>query len=208
MRIAMSRIPNTVACGLIGAAFLLALGGCEREESLPQPATTEPAPEPTSIIRDDLDGPVLSPEPQLAPLDVQIPFADGGTELSETATAKLADILSSPQIAEGGPILLRAHSDSAGDDEVNLRFSRQRGEAVRDYLVDHGIEEERITIIAFGEQNPMQPNALPDGTPNEPGRAANRRVDLLVTLPGGDETTAEEVTASDGESGMLVGYAE
>ncbi len=199
-RIRMTRSAAAVAHGLTGAALALALAGCEREQVPPEPAESQSAPQPTSIMRDDLDESVLPPpEPQLAPLDARISFSDGGAELSESATAELASILRSPQIAEGGPILLRAHSDSTGSDEANLRSSRQRGEAVRDYLVENGVDEERVTIISFGEQNPLQPNARPDGTPNEPGRAANRRVDLLVALPESADPVPEGLTASDDE---------
>ncbi|OBX19910.1 hypothetical protein A9995_05005 [Erythrobacter sp. QSSC1-22B] len=199
-RIRMTRSAAAVAHGLTGAALALALAGCEREQAPPEPVASQSAPQPTSIMRDDLDESVLPPpEPQLAPLDARISFSDGGAELSESATAELASILRSPQIAEGGPILLRAHSDSTGSDEANLRSSRQRGEAVRDYLVENGVDAERVTIIAFGEQNPLQPNARPDGTPDEPGRAANRRVDLLVALPEGADPVPEGLTASDDE---------
>ena len=69
-------------------------------------------------------------------------------------------------MAEGGEIILRGHSDSGGSDDGNLRASQARAEAVRDWLVDNGIDSERITVIAFGEQNPAAPNALPDGSPN------------------------------------------
>lgn len=198
--IVMTRSATTIVHGLAGAALLLPLAGCDRQETPPEPVATESAPQPTSIMRDDLDDSVLpAPEPQLAPLDARISFSDGGSELSESATAELASILRSPQIAEGGPILLRAHSDSGGSGEVNMRASRRRGEAVRDYLVENGVDPERITIIAFGEQNPLQPNALPDGTPNEPGRAANRRVDLLIALPDTQEDADAEMIESAGE---------
>jgi len=40
-----------------------------------------------------------------------------------------------------------------------------------------------MTIVAFGEQNPIAPNALPDGTPDLAGRAKNRRVELAVAPP-------------------------
>lgn len=192
---------RSVAARLAGAMLLIAAGGCERAQPAPEPATSEPAPQPTSIMRDDLDDAALPlPELQLAPLDARISFSDGGAQLSESATAELASILRSPQIAEGGAIALRAHSDSAGSDEGNLRSSRQRGEAVRDYLVENGIAAERIAIVAFGEQNPLQPNARLDGTPNEPGRAANRRVDLHVALPQDDDAVPPAgLTASDDE---------
>lgn len=198
---AAAAIAPAVAQGLAAAVLLLALTGCERREAADESAATEPAAQPTSIMRDDLDDSALPPtEPRLAPLDARISFSDGGAELSESARAELASILRSPQIAAGGAIELRAHSDSAGSDEANLRSSRQRGEAVRDYLVENGVSEERIAVIAFGEQNPLQPNARPDGAPNEPGRAANRRVDLLVALPADSgEAVPEGLTASDDE---------
>jgi OmpA-OmpF porin, OOP family len=197
-RIVMKRRATATTIGLAGAALLFALAGCERQQAPAEPAASEPAPQPTSIMRDDLDDSVLPPpEPQLAPLDARISFSDGGAELSESAMAELASILRSPQIAEGGAIELRAHSDSAGSDEANLRASGRRGEAVRDYLVENGVAPERITIIAFGEQNPLQPNARTDGTPNEPGRAANRRVDLHVALPDEEPDAEANLTGSD-----------
>jgi len=201
--IAMKNSATTLTHGLAGAALLLALAGCERQNPAPEPIASEPAPHPTSIIREDMDDTLAPPpEPQLAPLDARISFSDGGSELSESAMAELASILRSPQIAEGGPILLRAHSDSGGSDEANMRASRRRGEAVRDYLVENGVDPERITTIAFGEQNPLQPNARPDGTPNEPGRAANRRVDLHIALPDEDEQTGASILEGDGESAI------
>ncbi len=180
------------------AALLLALPGCERADSEQDRAASEPAGS-SSTPRTDPGSPPPAAQIQLAPLDARISFSDGGPELSESASAELASILRSPQIAKGGPIELRAHSDSAGSDEAVLRLSRQRGEAVRDYLVANGIDRERITVIAFGEQNPLQPNALADGTPNGPGRAANRRVDLLVALPDRAGPIPEGLTASDDE---------
>ena len=132
------------------------------------------------------------PPPPLAPLDGRIGFPEGGAELSESATADLDTLLQSPQMEAGGPIVLRAHSDAGGPGDANERASQARGEAVRDYLVENGIDEDRITIIAFGEQNPIAPNAKPDGTPNEQGRAANRRVEVHIALPGAAEEAAPE----------------
>jgi len=92
-------------------------------------------------------------------------------------------VLDTPQMAAGGEIVLRGHTDSAEHDEANLRASRRRAEAVRDWLVERGVSAQRIRVIALGEQNPIEPNALPDGTPNDAGRAANRRVELSIGVP-------------------------
>ena len=70
-------------------------------------------------------------------------------------------------------------------------------------MIDNGVAQERIVIIAFGEQNPVAPNALPDGTPNEAGRATNRRVEIEVSVPvqpaSAKEPTLAESIASSAE---------
>ena len=40
-----------------------------------------------------------------------------------------------------------------------------------------------VVVVAMGEQNPARPNAKPDGTPDEEGRAFNRRVDVSIAVP-------------------------
>jgi OOP family OmpA-OmpF porin len=95
-------------------------------------------------------------------------------------------------VAAGGPIILRGHSDAGGNDAVNMRVSVERAEAVRDWLIEMGVAEDRIEVIGFGEQNPIAPNALPDGSPNEEGRALNRRVDVSVLLPTAEDEKSDE----------------
>jgi OOP family OmpA-OmpF porin len=125
--------------------------------------------------------------PPMKPLETSVPFAETGGDLSDAALAKLATILESDQLAKGGAIVLRGNTDSTGDDEANLRVSRKRAERVRDWLVERGVAEDRFTIVALGEQRPVAPNAHLDGTPDEEGRAKNRRVDVVVALPEEDD---------------------
>lgn len=146
----------------------------------------------------------------MRPLDLIIAFPDGGAELGPRQTAALARLVSSQQVGEGGPIVLGGHSDSSGTDAANLTASRERAEAVRNWLIQHGIAEKRIALIVFGEQNPLRPNALPDGTPDEVGRARNRRVEIHVpvAMPSAaprEPTLAEEIVETTGEdSGAVV----
>jgi OOP family OmpA-OmpF porin len=51
---------------------------------------------------------------------------------------------------------------------------------VATWLVKHGVDKERITIIALGEQRPIASNAHLGGTPDEEGRAKNRRVTVTI----------------------------
>ena len=179
---------------LIGAASLVAACGGRENDSEPE-ATPTSSPSPVSIIRPDVEQPQQSAV--LAQLQTRIGFPDGGSELSEAALAELATVRESPQVTEGGEIILRGHSDASGNGATNLRASQARAEAVRDWLVEMGVGEERIKVIAFGEQNPIEPNALPDGTPNEEGREANRRVDITVMVGASEEEGAAEASGQD-----------
>lgn len=192
------RAPSLVLATLC----ILALAGCDRAPPEPEarasPSARDAAREPVSIIRPEIE---VEREPAplapLAPLEARIGFPDGGIALGEAAKAKLATVLDSPQAAAGGLIVLRGHTDSAGRDDANLRAAQARAEAVRDWLTEYGVEGARIRMIALGEQNPIAPNALPDGTPNEAGRAANRRVELSIAVPAG---TPEAQPAAEPET--------
>ncbi|MEP3422716.1 MAG: OmpA family protein [Erythrobacter sp.] len=147
-----------------------------------------PEAEPTkgvSILRADIEQPKTPPVP-LEPLNATIGFPDGGAVIDEAAHLAIMQVTSSEQSMLQGPIVLRGHSDAGGSDAANERASMTRAESVRDFMIDLGVDEERFTIIAFGEQNPIEPNALPDGTPNEVGRARNRRVEILIVPPEGE----------------------
>ncbi|MGB3470525.1 MAG: OmpA family protein [Erythrobacter sp.] len=163
-------------------------------------ATPESDPAQTvSILRPEIENPggkgFAAPIP---PLELVINFPKGGEELDEEARTALQSMLDSAQFSRGGEITLRAHSDASGTDRVNLRVSQQRGEAVRDWLIDQGVAAERIALIAFGSQNPVEPNALPDGEANDAGRAANRRV--VITVEGDPAEPAQLDPVEAGEA--------
>lgn len=67
------------------------------------------------------------------------------------------------------------HSDSTGDEAYNMYLSQLRAAAVKQYLVDKGIAEGRITTAAFGITKPVAENT------SRVGRAKNRRAELVIT---------------------------
>lgn len=192
--------PNPLAAIPLVASLVFALGGCDRTAPSPdpKPSATTPADEKVSIIRDDV-GIDREPTAPMAPLAITIGFPDGGARLSDAAVTALTDALGSEQMKAGGPITLGGHTDSAGLDTANLRAATKRAGAVRDWLVTHGVAGDRIEVIAFGEQNPVAPNAGPDGMPDEAGRARNRRVEMKIAVPAGTPPAA-----APSDSGTLV----
>ena len=82
-------------------------------------------------------------------------FKFGSWELtsdSETGLKALAKLLNdNPNIT----IELAAHTDLVGNNEANQELSHKRAQSVVDYLIKHGIEEERLTAIGYGEEKPV-----------------------------------------------------
>jgi OOP family OmpA-OmpF porin len=76
-------------------------------------------------------------------------------------------------------IEISGHTDTNGEREHNLDLSRRRAESVKKYLVEHGIDETRITTIGHGPDKPVDTNDT------EKGRANNRRIEFApIKRPG------------------------
>lgn len=173
--------------GLSALTMLAALAACAQQpadeettvEEAQEAADSGETAETISILRTEIEEPQLE-EPPLETLEAVIAFPEGGADLDEAAIAALRAVAETDQLALNGPIILRGHSDAGGTDSANMRAANRRAEAVKDWLVEDGVDAARVQIIAFGEQNPVEPNALPDGTANEAGRAANRRVEIEI----------------------------
>ncbi|MDH5398881.1 MAG: OmpA family protein [Cyclobacteriaceae bacterium] len=71
-------------------------------------------------------------------------------------------------------IELDGHTCSMGDEDYNQKLSERRARAVRRYLLDRGIESERVTSIGLGEAAPVASNE------SEEGREQNRRVEFVI----------------------------
>lgn len=84
---------------------------------------------------------------------------------------KLADVFKSQPTWN---LNLVGHTDSSGDNDFNLKLSKERALAVKTYLTGKGIEASRMTAKGMGETFPIADNNTPEG------RALNRRVEFRV----------------------------
>ena len=69
-------------------------------------------------------------------------------------------------------ISLKGFTDSKGPDNYNVSLSKQRVNAVKEFLIPNGIDNSRILIEALGEKNPVADNSSFNG------RKLNRRVEV------------------------------
>ncbi|MCD7972847.1 MAG: OmpA family protein [Candidatus Azobacteroides sp.] len=71
-------------------------------------------------------------------------------------------------------IICEGHTCDLGGKNTNENIALKRAEAVRDYMVEHAISKDRITVISKGESEPLVPNT------DEGNRRENRRVVIIV----------------------------
>lgn len=71
-------------------------------------------------------------------------------------------------------IEVAGHTDSTGSAEYNKKLSWQRAQSVANYLIDQGVDPQRIITVGHGEERPIASNKTADG------RQQNRRVELTL----------------------------
>jgi outer membrane protein OmpA-like peptidoglycan-associated protein/tetratricopeptide (TPR) repeat protein len=69
---------------------------------------------------------------------------------------------------------INGHTDDLGDDEKNRQLSQNRSDAVKNYLIEKGIQADRLKAKGFGESKPKFPNTT------DANRAKNRRTEFEV----------------------------
>jgi outer membrane protein OmpA-like peptidoglycan-associated protein len=69
---------------------------------------------------------------------------------------------------------INGHTDNVGNDATNQALSENRATAVMKYLLNKGIDANRMKAAGYGEMIPVQTNTTPQG------RALNRRVEFIV----------------------------
>ena len=92
--------------------------------------------------------------------------------MSDSLLNEVKDAIDShPEIEH---VEVQGHTDNIGPDDFNQKLSQARAEAVRTWLVDHGVPPKKLTAVGYGPHKPLQSNA------SEEGRQANRRVQFLI----------------------------
>ena len=87
-------------------------------------------------------------------------------------------------------ILVVGHTDSTGSDAYNMTLSKNRAQAVTNYMIGTGLSGTRFTTNWYGETQPMYDNSTVEG------RAKNRRVNIAI-LP--NEKMIEDAKREAGE---------
>jgi outer membrane protein OmpA-like peptidoglycan-associated protein len=109
-------------------------------------------------------------------LRTQVHFQTNSADIlpdSNSLLEQLADAINRhPEVTA---IEIQGHTDNQGQPAANQTLSDNRSAAVRDALVRLGVAADRLTSRGYGQNRPIRPNLT------AVGRAANRRVEVVIT---------------------------
>lgn len=160
---------------------------------VPEP---EPAPEPVPVPvveNPDLDGDgILNANDRCPDTEPGVKVDEQGCDLQETivlegvtfatnsatlvgeSTVILDEVVATLKRYPEQPVAIAGYTDDRGAASYNQQLSERRATAVMNYLVEKGVQADRIRAQGYGESDPIADNATAEG------RAKNRRVELQL----------------------------
>ena len=101
-------------------------------------------------------------------------FKRSSYELSEASLSSLNDLLHIFNNKKEFSVLIEGHTDNSGNFKENVKLSKKRADVIRSFLIDNGINKNRLKIKGYGPLKPRYSNS------SEDTRKLNRRVEVLV----------------------------
>ena len=102
-------------------------------------------------------------------------FATGKADLRVAQSGNLERLASFLNRYEDRDVVIEGHTDDVGSADANHGLSQRRADAVKTYLVSHGISADRLTSSGKGEGSPVADNGTAFG------RQQNRRVEVIIS---------------------------
>ncbi|TVZ15964.1 OmpA family protein [Maribacter sp. MAR_2009_72] len=99
-------------------------------------------------------------------------FDTGKSSIKAESTSVMVDIITILKEYPNAKFTVEGHTDSVGSEKLNQSLSESRALSVKEFLVDKGIEEFRLSAVGYGESKPIATNNT------RAGRTQNRRVEI------------------------------
>ena len=88
-------------------------------------------------------------------------FATNKSSLTTAARATLRKQATYLRKNKSLNVTIEGHADERGTREYNLALGERRANAAKDYLMTYGISADRITVISYGKERPVDPGSNP-----------------------------------------------
>ena len=117
-------------------------------------AANQPEPEPEAEMA------AMEPEPKRVKRRINLSsdayFEFDSATLTEDGKRKLEQMARQIRNAEEPSLRIVGHTDRIGPEDYNMKLSRDRAQAVRDYLVQQGVPEQVMSVTGRGEADPIE----------------------------------------------------
>lgn len=118
-------------------------------------------------------------------MPVHFGFNDAGVRSEDQpALQKFASVVQ--KYYPGAKVTVEGFADPAGSTRYNLQLSKRRADAVRDVLVQQGLNDAMLATVGYGESRQVRPGAARDNA----GAELNRRVVFVVEALDAGTVTA------------------
>jgi len=101
--------------------------------------------------------------------------------LDSESKEELSDLVSTLRKEIKATVLIEAHTDTRGSEEYNKNLSQKRAKAIKMFLVEQGIESDRITTIGYGSARPLIECSEEMNECSEEIHQKNRRTEIILT---------------------------
>ncbi len=137
---------------------------------------TVPSAEPTPTTTVPAAAGRLAERLEVVPRVVRFPYRSAALEpaAAEVLDELAPDLVTFLAARPGASVLVRGHTDDSGPEEGNRRLGADRAQVVVDRLVGRGVPAAQVRGLGVAASMPLADNATDEG------RAANRRVDIVV----------------------------
>lgn len=154
-------------------ALVFALGfgllvGCEEDAPVEEPVEPEAIVEPVE--------PPVEPEPEVQAFTPEtVFFAFDDYTLSMEAQDRLNALANHLKTDTAAVVQIEGHCDERGSIEYNLALGERRAQSVKNFLVNLGVEDARLTTISYGEERPTTEGH------DESAWSQNRRATFVIS---------------------------
>jgi len=169
----MKRLVLLLAIGLLIVVVINVSCGGKKEvaEEILVDTTPPPPPDTTPVVEE----PPPPPPPRLRESQFEtVHFDFDKYNLRSDAKAALDNNYELLNEFSSAIIKIEGHCDERGTVEYNLSLGEKRAKAAQDYMIGLGIAPNRISIISYGKERPIDPRS------NEEAWAKNRRGEFRV----------------------------
>jgi len=159
---------NIALVALAAAGMLFA--GCAKKSEVATEASGEQKP----AAEQQVVEPVRGGEAAGKPSANSVYFAFDKSDLDAASIAVLEEHAAWLNANASASITIEGNCDERGSREYNLALGQRRADSVRDFLVERGVNSNRIDTVSFGEERPVCTGS------GEACWAQNRRSDIVA----------------------------